>query len=86
MEKQANANYGGRVCNTSIPSLLQSFLPYRHGTWNQVFCLLSLFGCLAQLDGIPTVISCYNLLQRNRDFARISSTTRTSFLSPKFWP
>jgi hypothetical protein len=34
--------------------------------------------CLAQLVGVPTVISCWNLLlQRNPNFACISSITRT---------
>jgi len=74
---------GEKTYVTAIPPLLQSFLPYRHGTWNQVCCLLSLFGCLVQLDGVPTVISCYNLLlQRNPNFIRISNATPTSFYRP----
>jgi len=34
---------------------------------------------LAQLVGVPTVSSCWNLLQRNANYACISSTIRTFF-------
>jgi hypothetical protein len=45
-----------------------------------VCCLLSLIDCLAELVGVPTVISCWNLLlQRNPNFACISNTARTFF-------
>ena len=89
MGKQANAVYGGRVCDKgedvrhvdSIGTANLSAILARH--MESVCCSLSLTDCLAQLFGVPNVISCWSLLlQRNPNFARISSTTRT-FLSPK---